>query len=347
MKIVDFRSDTVTCPGDEMRKVIFEASVGDAGYDDDPSVNELESLAAELVGQEAALFVSSGIMGNIVSTLTHCRRGEAILVGDKAHIYRYEGGGFSAITGVLPYVLDDETGVPSPESVKDACPIRNVHFAQPSLLCLENTHNDRGGLAVSPVEFQKTVEMGRDMGLAVHLDGARIFNAAAAWDVDVKEYTASVDSVQFCLSKGLGAPMGALLCGSEEFISRAKFARKMVGGELRQAGFMAAAGIYALKKNVDRLVKDHENASIAEGLLSSAGLIVESVPEGTRATNMIYFHLPESGPDGEELSRRCLEKGVLLNAMEPRRIRLVTHLDMDEKDLRRGVEAVLEEVNNS
>lgn len=347
LNIIDFRSDTVTCPDDKMRQAIFKAPVGDAGYGDDPSVNELESLAAKMTGQESAMFVPSGIMGNIAALSTHCKRGEAVLLGDAAHIYRYEGGGLSALAGVLPYILDDSLGLPSPQSVRESCPARNVHFAQASLLCLEVTHNDRGGVARSPEDFKAVVEAGRDMGLAVHLDGARVFNAAVAWDIDVKEYTSSVDSVQFCLSKGLGGPMGAVLCGSEEFISRAHFERKRLGGELRQAGFMAAAGIYALKNNVTRLSEDHENALILADILSKEGMTIEPVPPSTKRTNMVYVTLPEGAPSSSELAAACRSEGVLFNDLEPRRFRLVTHLGVDQDSMRKGASCIVKNARRS
>lgn len=343
MNIIDFRSDTVTCPDDSMRRAIFEAAVGDAGYGDDPSIKELESLAAEITGQESAIFVPSGIMGNITALLTHCRRGEAALVGDGAHLYRYEAGGLSALAGVLPYILDDTDGLPSPSSVRASCPIRNVHFAQASLLCLEVTHNDRGGLAQSPGDFKAVVEAGREMGLAVHLDGARVFNSAVAWGVDVKRYTSSVDSVQFCLSKGLGGPMGAMLCGSEEFISQAYFQRKRLGGELRQAGFMAAAGVFALKNNVARLSEDHDNATVLAEILSDEGMTVEPVPSMTKRTNMVYVTLPDGAPSSSDLAQACRAKGVLFNDMEPRRFRLVTHLGVDRESVIEGASCIAKE----
>ncbi len=343
MDAIDFRSDTVTCPDDGMRRAIFEASVGDSGYGDDPSINELEALAADIAGQEAALFVPSGVMGNITALCSHCERGEAVLVGDKSHIYRYEGGGLSAIAGLLPYLLDDEGGLPSLDSIRGGCPEVNVHFAQPSLLCLEVTHNDRGGLAQSPSAFKAVAEVAREMGLAVHLDGARVFNSAVAWGVDVKEYTSSVDSVQFCLSKGLGAPMGAMLCGSEEFIARARFERKRLGGELRQAGFMAAAGVYGLKNNVSKLEDDHEKAETLARTLIQGGMEVDSIPVGTRGTNMVYVKLPEDGPSSSDLAYRCRTYGVLFNDLEPRRFRLVTHLGLSQDDVVRGGQVIIRE----
>lgn len=345
MKIIDFRSDTVSCPDEKMRKVIYEASVGDAGYNDDPSVRELEELAARVTGKESGLFMASGIMGNLVSVLTHCNRGEAVLVGNRAHIYRYEAGGLSALAGVLPYLMDDEEGIPAAGEVARACPIRDVHFAQASLMCLENTHNDCGGIAVSPDRFRETLYAGKSKGLPIHLDGARIFNAAAAWGVDVKEYTQEVDSVQFCLSKGLGAPMGAVLCGSEDFIDRARFRRKRVGGELREVGFMAAAGSYALLNNVSRISEDHVNASYIADRLKDAGLYVEGVKGDGRRTNMVYFHLPQDGIDSAELARKCKEHGVLFNDMEPYRIRLVTHISITREDIVSGIDLILRELN--
>ncbi len=344
MKTVDLRSDTVTLPTQEMRRVLAEAPVGDAGYGDDPSVNELERLGAEITGQEDCLFVPSGIMGNLIAILSHCRRGDAVLVGDRAHMYRYEGGGMAVLAGILPYLVDDIAGVPTPEAIRAACPVRDVHFAQPSLLCLENTHNDRGGLAVSPQNFAQALESGRDAGLAVHLDGARIFNAAVAWGVDIKEYTVSVDSVQFCLSKGLGAPMGSLVCGSQEFIARARFERKRLGGKLRQAGFMAMAGLYALKHHVSRLADDHRNAELAESLLMERGLATEPVFPGTRRTNMVYFNLPEKVQDVPAFAMACARRGVLFNASESPRVRLVFHLGVEEEDVRSAVSVIHEEV---
>lgn len=344
LSIIDFRSDTVTCPDDRMRLAIFEAAVGDAGYGDDPSVRELELIAAEIIGQESAIFVPSGIMGNITALLTHCRRGEAALVGDSSHLYRYEAGGLSALAGVLPYILDDSDGLPSPDAIRGSCPIRNVHFAQASLLCLEVTHNDRGGVAPSPSRFRAAVEAGREMGLSIHLDGARVFNSAVAWGADVKDYTSSVDSVQFCLSKGLGGPMGAMLCGSEDFISRACFERKRLGGELRQAGFMAAAGIFALKNNVSRLSEDHDNAKLLADILSDEGMTVEPVPDGTRRTNMVYVTLPDSAPSASDLAMACRDRGVLFNDLEPRRFRLVTHLGVSRESVIKGASCIAREV---
>ena len=339
-KLIDLRSDTVTCPDAAMRKVIYEASVGDAGYDDDPSVNALQEMAAEMTGQEDSLFMPSGIMGNLVALMTHCRHGDGVLVGDRAHLFKGEGGGIVAVAGVLPYPLDDGSGCPSPESVAAAIPEYNVHYPQPTLLCLENTHNDCNAVAVAPDVFAAAVAEGHRQKLQVHLDGARVVNAAAAWGVDVKEFTSIVDSVQFCLSKGLGAPMGSMLCGSKEFIERARFNRKRVGGALRQAGFMAAAGLYALTHNVKRLAEDHANAAELGRLLEEKGLDVEHMPH---STNMVYFNLPEPLPTAAELVEKLAARGVLCNTSGARRIRLVTHLQVSSADVAAAADVICQE----
>ncbi len=337
MEIIDLRSDTVTRPDEAMVQAMVQAPVGDAGYDDDPSVNELQELAAAMTGHEAALFVPSGVMGNLISLMAHTRRGEGVIVGNRAHIYRFEGGGIASVAGLLPYPVDDSSGCPNAEAIAQAVPAVDVHHALASLVCLENTHNDWGGVAVSPDDFGAAVQAARDLGLKVHLDGARIFNAAAAWNCDVRRYTAIVDSVQFCLSKGLGAPMGSMVCGSRDFIATASFQRKRVGGALRQAGYMAAAGIYALKHNLGRLVQDHQNAAALAQALEGRGLSVERCP---CPTNMVYFSLREDQIDAAELVRRCRDEGVLFNDQGPRRIRLVTHLQISSRDVATAAEVI-------
>ncbi|EEX49319.1 MULTISPECIES: GntG family PLP-dependent aldolase [Jonquetella] len=339
-RVIDLRSDTVTCPDEPMRRAIFEARVGDAGYDDDPSVNELQEYAAFLVGKEKALFMPSGIMGNLVATMTHTRRGESALVGRNAHIYAYEAGGLSAVSGLLPRLLDDSSGCPSPDEIEGAVPEVNVHFAQATLLCLENTHNDCGGVAISPERMAEAAQAGRRKNLAVHLDGARLFNASVYWKIDVKAYTDQADSVQFCLSKGLGAPMGSMLCGSADFIAHAQFNRKRVGGEMREVGFMAAAGLYALRHNIDRLAEDHRMAAFLGKMLRGAGLPVE---ERECSTNMIYFPLPENSVTGDQFLARLQAAGVLGTTAGPKRIRLVTHMGINDSDVERAADVVARE----
>lgn len=326
-----------------MRSAMASAEVGDDVYGEDPTVNELEMESAAATGHEAGLFVTSGTQGNLVALLTHCSRGDGAILGADSHIYIYEGGGLSAMGGILPLVAGDSSGIVSPESVASWCRPVNVHFAPARLLCVENTHNRAGGIAVSPDDFLATVDTGRSSGLKVHLDGARIFNAAAAWGVDVRKYTAAVDSVQFCLSKGLGAPVGSMLCGRSEFITAARHWRKRLGGGLRQSGVIAAAGLIALKKMTRRLAEDHENAALLADTLRSGGMMVEEV---SKPTNMVYVQLGASGPDVNELSGRCAARGVLFGAVSPGRFRLVTHLGVTASDAARAAKIIMEETKS-
>ncbi len=335
---IDLKSDTVTRPSERMREIMSKAEVGDDVYGEDPSVNSLQEKAAAILGMEAAIFLPSGTMGNLVAILAHCGRGEGAIIGKNSHIYINEGGGLAALGGVVPLTADDSSGLIPPSEIEENCRPVNVHFAPAKLLCIENTHNRCGGLALSPEQMKETTDSARKNGLSVHIDGARIFNAAAAWDCDVKEFASQADSIQFCLSKGLGAPIGSILCGQEDYIGRALHWRKKLGGGLRQAGIMAAAGIYALENNIDRLREDHENAVlIAEGL-SAGGLEVEKIEV---PTNMVYFHVPQ---DAADLHVRCREKGLLFNAASDGRIRLVTHIDVSREQVLEAVDVILQEV---
>lgn len=337
---IDLKSDTVTRPSKAMREAMFNAEVGDDVYGEDPTVNLLQEKAAAIMGMEASIFLPSGTMGNLAAILAHCGRGEGAIIGVNSHIYINEGGGLAALGGVVPLTVDDSSGLVPPSEIDDNCRPVNVHFAPARLLCLENTHNRCGGLAASPAEMKVSADGARKHGLAVHIDGARIFNAAAAWKCDVKEYASLADSIQFCLSKGLGAPIGSMLCGSKAYIGRALHWRKKLGGGLRQAGIMAAAGVYALDNNTARLSEDHENAALIAKGLSDGGLEVEkiSVP-----TNMVYFHAPAAAAG--DLHVRCAEKGLLFNAAAGGRIRLVTHIDVSREQALRAVEIILEEVS--
>lgn len=343
MRTIDLRSDTVTRPSSAMRKAMSEAIVGDDVYGEDPTVRRLEETAAELTGHEAALFVTSGTQGNLASLLCHCQRGDGAILGSQSHIANYEGGGLATLGGIMPLFVDDAGGLPQVDSVAAWCRPHNVHFAPARLLCLENTHNREGGNAATPAAFRKVATAARDSGLAVHLDGARIFNAAVAWDIDVKAYTGFVDSVQLCLSKGLGAPIGSLVCGKQGFIEEARHWRKRLGGGLRQVGILAAAGLIALKENTARLAEDHENAAILSEQLSCAELAVEPCP---RRTNMVYFGILKEGLTAGELADRCRHKGVLFNVVNPKRVRLVTHLDVTRGDVREAARIILEEARD-
>lgn len=334
LRTVDLRSDTVTLPGEEMRRFMLEAPVGDDVYGEDPTVQELERFAATLLGKEKGLFVASGTMGNIASLLTHCGRGDGVIVGSASHIYNYEGGGMAALGGIVPLVVDDGKGVPLPDAVRSACKDKsNVHFASASLLCLENTHNARGGIAVPPEVFSETVQAAREMGLAVHLDGARLFNAAVACGVDVRCYSEKVDTINICLSKGLGAPVGSVICGDEAFVERARHWRKRLGGGMRQAGIMAAGGLFALKHLRGRLVEDHENACWLGEALAREGFRVR---ESENGTNMVYFYLPE-GTDPERFRTEARAAGVNVGLAGPGLVRVVTHINVNHEDLERAV----------
>lgn len=339
-KIIDLRSDTVTKPTKEMRQVISSASVGDDIYGDDPSANALSEYSAKLLGKEDALYACSGTMANLLAFLAVGRQGESLLAGKSSHIWYSEAGSFSAVAGLCPYPLDDEGGIPKVEDIEKTSRITgNIHQPQTTILALENTHNYAGGIATAPAAFAEVAREGKRLGLHVHLDGARIFNASTRHSVDVKEYTKEVDSVQFCLSKGLGAPMGSMLCGTKEFISTAKKWRKRLGGAQRQVGIAAAAGLFALQNNIPKLKEDHENAKILFELLVGNKIEVEVVEN---MTNMIFFRLPRNGLCSDEFVLKCSQKGLLLNAMSKDRIRLVTHLDVNGDDVRRASSIIAE-----
>ncbi|HHY38241.1 MAG TPA: low specificity L-threonine aldolase, partial [Clostridia bacterium] len=254
--MIDLRSDTVTRPTPEMRRAMAEAEVGDDVYGEDPSVRQLEEIAAETMGKEAALFVASGTMGNQVALMAHTRRQDEVLLEAESHIFFYEAGGMAVLSGLMPFPIRTEDGILRPTDLERALRPSDIHFPKPSLVCLENTHNRHGGRVAGVEEIKKTCDFAHAHGLKVHLDGARIFNAAVALGVNVKSLVKDVDSVMFCLSKGLCAPVGSMLAGTRDFIEEARRCRKLLGGGMRQAGVLAAAGIVALKTMVDRLAED-------------------------------------------------------------------------------------------
>lgn len=325
---LDFRSDTVTHPTQEMRDAMALAPVGDDVYGDDPTVNELQAYACELFQMEAALYVCSGTMGNLLAILCHCDRGDGVLVGKEAHIWSHEAGGMACLAGTMPFPLDDSAGIPSIEEIRGQYRAAgDVHVSPTTLLALENTHNFMGGLPIAPALFAEVARTGRTLGMKVHLDGARLFNACAAFDVPPSCYAAEVDSVQICLSKGLAAPMGSMLCGKRAFIEKARMWRKKLGGGQRQVGIAAAAGMIALRDMRGRLTQDHENASYLAELLERGGVAVESV---SRRTNMVFFQLPK-GRSEDLFVQQCADRGLLLNGAGNGRIRMVTHLDVDRQ----------------
>jgi threonine aldolase len=332
MRTIDLRSDTVTLPTPAMREAVYRAELGDDVFGEDPTTNRLERMAAERIGKEAALLVVSGTMGNAVCTLTHCARGEEVILGDQSHTFLYEAGGMSALGGIHPHTIRNQPdGTMRLEDIEGAIRGDNVHFPRTRLICLENTHNRCNGSALSPEYIDSVAALAKEHGLSLHLDGARIFNAAVALGVDVKKLTAKVDSLSFCLSKGLSAPVGSVVCGSSEFIAEARRTRKVLGGGMRQAGVIAAAGIKALEEMVDRLAEDHENARhLAEGIAGINGLLIE--PARVQ-TNIVYFELDEGRITPKELVTELNKNGVKLLALGPRRLRAVTHYGISAEDI--------------
>jgi threonine aldolase len=331
MKAIDLRSDTVTHPTPEMRQAIFAAEVGDDVYREDPTVNRLETIAAERMGKEAALFTTSGTQSNLIAVLTHTNHGDEIILGNDAHIFWYEVGGAAALGGVvLRTVPNDSYGRLNPDDIKRAIRGKGIHYPETTLLCLENTHNRCGGAVLSADYTNEICNLAHAYGLKVHLDGARIFNAAIALGVPAWVLTENVDSVSFCLSKGLSAPVGSLLCGSKDFVDRARKFRKMLGGGMRQAGIIAAAGIVALETMVDRLEQDHANARrLAQGLAGIKGITLaqENIP-----TNIVMFNLSPDLPVGEFIEG--LEKaGVKVGSRGGNLFRAVTHRMVSSSDV--------------
>jgi len=341
MGTIDLRSDTVTLPTPAMREAVYRAELGDDVFGEDPTTNRLEEMSAERMGKEAALLVASGTMGNLVCTLTHCRRGEEVILGDRSHTFLYEAGGMSTLGGIHPHTICNQPdGTMRLEDIEGAIRGNNVHFPRTRLICLENTHNRCYGSALTYEYIDSVAALAKEHGLSIHLDGARIFNAAIALGVDVKELTANVDSLIFCLSKGLSAPVGSVVCGSSDFIAEARRARKVLGGGMRQAGVIAAAGITALQEMVDRLAEDHENARrLAEGIAGIGGLSIELAKV---QTNIIYFELDEGRMTPMELVTELNKKEVKLLAVGPRRLRVVTHYGISAEDIDLTVKALSE-----
>ena len=329
MRQVDLRSDTVTHPTPEMRQAMFEAEIGDDVYGEDPSVNRLEAMAAERLGKEAAVYVASGTMGNLVSVLAHAGRGDEIVLGDKAHIFRSEAGGVSALGGVaFQTIPNDERGMLDPDDVAQAIKPPNVHFTRTALVALENTHNGAGGAVLSPEDIKLIADVAHAADVPVHVDGARVFNAAVALEAPVAELAKDVDSITFCLSKGLACPVGSVICGTEEYIAQARKWRKMVGGSMRQAGIIAAAGIVALDTMVERLADDHANArKLANGLNDIDGISIE--PDKL-PTNLVFFEIVH--PDLAGFARKLNERGILGGGAQ-KRWRYVTHYGITEDDI--------------
>jgi threonine aldolase len=335
--IIDLRSDTVSHPTPAMREAMYHAEVGDDVLGEDPTVNRLEEMAAEMMGKQAGLFVASGTMGNLAAVLAHCQRGDEAIMGDKGHTYLFEAGGISALGGVFAATLPNlPDGTLDLDAVSRAIRGRDIHQPITRLLILENTQNRCGGAVLSPDYTAKAGELMRAKGIRLHLDGARVFNAAAALGVKASALTNAVDSVTFCLSKALCAPVGSVLCGTKEFVEKARRIRKQLGGGMRQAGVLAAAGIVALDQMVDRLPEDHNRAkSLADGLATLPGI---EFPMGQPQSNMVFAQLSDSLPvNAKQVAEKLRTQGVKVGVVSDRMFRMVLHYWVDDK----GVEQTL------
>lgn len=336
MDVIDLRSDTVTQPTPAMRQAMSEAPLGDDVYGEDPTVNELQKMAADLMGKEAALLVVSGSMGNLVCGLTHCQRGDEMIIGSTAHILLNETGSIAGLGGIqLRSLPTDRRGFFDPNQVEQSIRKQGIAFPRTAAICMENTHNRGNGAAFSPEETSHITSIGHRYNVPIHLDGARIFNASVALGIPARELAAEFDSVTFCLSKGLAGPVGSLVCGDQQFIDRARRNRKMLGGGMRQAGVIAAAGIVALQTMIERLSEDHINAKrLAEGLAQLPGL---SIDPNHIETNIVYVDLPEI--EATELVAQLRKAGILVNGMD-NWVRLVTHYGITAEDIDIALDAI-------
>lgn len=337
MKKIDLRSDTITLPTKEMLHAIDRADLGDDVFKEDPTINQLEELAAKRFNKQAALFVPSGTMANLIAVLSHCQRGDEVILGDQAHTFLYEAGGISAFGGVHSRQLVNQAdGTISIDDIKHAIRKEDVHFPPTRLICLENTHNRCFGMPLGTDYVNSVAEVAKNNSILIHVDGARIFNAAVSLDTPVADLTDEVDSVSFCLSKGLSAPAGSLLCGSEDFIYRARRNRKALGGGMRQAGILAAAGIVALEKMTERIADDHQNArALAQGISDIKGI---SIDMNKIQTNIIYFSLDHPKIESSLFFDKMFEKNIHFFELGPSWYRLVTHNGISKDDVKNVVE---------
>jgi threonine aldolase len=332
MRAIDLRSDTVTLPTDAMREAMRRAEVGDDGHQEDPTIKRLEEMSAGLLGMESGLFVASGTMGNIVCALTHCGRGDEAIVGDLSHIYLFECGGLSALGGIHPRSIPTQgDGTLDPADIERAIRPESLQQPRSRLLCVENTHNRCSGAVLSPQMTEPMTRVAKRRGIAIHLDGARIFNAAVSLNIPVRELTRNVDSVTFCLSKGLGAPAGSVVCGTRDFIRTARHVRQMLGGGMRQVGVLGAAGIIALDQMVDRLCEDHENARLlADGIAGIPGLALATHKV---QSNIVIFRVTSEAISPSELSSRVAADGIRIHFQGGRQFRAVTHHGVMRADI--------------
>jgi threonine aldolase len=340
LSVYDFRSDTVTQPTPEMRRAMADAPVGDDVHGEDPTINRLQEMAADLLGKEDALFIPSGTMGNLAAILVHCNRGDEAIMGHLSHTFLFEAGGCAALGGVMPYVIQNQ-----PEGTLDLNDIHNairdpkdVHHPNSRLVILENTHNWTGGMPLTAEYTRQVGDLAHENGLLLHLDGARLFNAAAALGVPARKLVEPVDSVTFCLSKGLCAPAGSILCGSTKFIDKARHIRKQLGGGMRQVGILAAAGIISLEVMTKRLQEDHARAArLSAGLKGLKGLELE---KDKPATNIFFFRVsPGSKLTSFKVAAMMQERDILIDTDGPQRMRMVTHNDIDDQGVDKALKA--------
>ena len=341
MNIIDLRSDTLTNPTKAMRKAMSEAEVGDDVFSEDPTVNQLEKIAAERMGKEAAIFVPSGTMGNLISILSHCERGDEVILGDQSHIFLNEVGGLSALGGIHPHIIKNEPdGTLDLKTIEQKIRTSDIHYPPTRLITLENTHNYCMGSPISPEYMRQVGNLAQKYNLKIHIDGARIFNAAIALKLDVKDLLCEADSVMFCLSKGLSAPVGSIVCGSKNFIHKTRKWRKMVGGGMRQSGHLAAAGIIALNDLTERLKEDHFNAQkLAQGLARLKRIVLK--PELIK-TNIIFFSLEHSNINPETFLENLEAQGIKILMIHEGVFRIVLHREISETQVELVIKAMKE-----
>jgi len=337
MRVIELRSDTFTRPTPAMRKAMAEAEVGDDQYGEDPTVNRLEKRAAEIVGKEAAVYVASGMLGNLCGVLSQTQRGDEVILGDLAHIVQNEMGASFVVGGIVPRLVPNREGLPAIADLANAVRPQGM-YPRTSLVCLENSHNNCGGAVITAEQTKQVADFAHARGMRVHLDGARIFNAAAALRVDAKELVRDVDTVQFCFSKGLAAPVGSILCGDAETVLKARRVRKMLGGAMRQAGVIAAAALVALEEMRDRLVDDHRNAKrLADGLARIPGIRIDAAKT---VTNIVSFEVDPDAMEPGAFQKACAAEGLRISRYlgNSPRLRAVTHLDVTSDDIDAALE---------
>jgi threonine aldolase len=337
-EVIELRSDTFTKPSPEMRRAMFEAEVGDDVYGEDPTINRLERRAAEVFGRQAALFVPSGSMGNQIAIKLHTHHGQEIICEERSHVFEYEMAMMAHFSGVMPRTVQAQDGIVTWELVEPKLRSKNYDEAPTGLVSMENTHNVAGGVITPPEVFNQVCDKSHDAGLRVHLDGARIFNASIALGIPVAQLTAKVDTVMFCLSKGLGAPVGSMLVGTTELMDRARIYRKALGGGMRQAGILAAAGLIALEQGPHVLTRDHANAKfLADGLARTPGIKIDPAKVHT---NIVMCEVSATGMTSYELAQKLAAQNVLASGFGPQLIRFVTHLDVGREQCERALNII-------